>query len=122
MARILVTDDAAFMRMMVGDVLKKAGHEIVEACNGQDMLAKVSEANPDLITLDITMPIMDGLDALKALRARGDKRPVIMCTAMGQQAMVMDAVQNGANDFIVKPFNADRIIEAVSKCLLNSAQ
>ena len=119
MARILVTDDAAFMRMMVGDMLKKAGHEIVEATNGQEMVDKIKE-DIDLVTLDITMPVMDGLEALKTVRGKGVKIPIIMCTAMGQQAMVMEALQNGANDFIVKPFQADRVLEAVNKCLLNS--
>lgn len=119
MARILVTDDAAFMRMMVGDMLKKAGHEIVEATNGQEMVDKIKE-DIDLVTLDITMPVMDGLEALKTVRGKGVKTPIIMCTAMGQQAMVMEALQNGANDFIVKPFQADRVLEAVNKCLLNS--
>lgn len=116
MARILVTDDAAFMRMMVGDILKKEGHEVVEAANGQEMVDKIKD-NIDLVTLDITMPIMDGLEALKVVRSKGIKTPIIMCTAMGQQAMVMDAIQSGANDFVVKPFQADRVLEAINKCL-----
>ena len=116
MARILVTDDAAFMRMMVGDILKKAGHEVVEAANGQEMVDKIKD-DIDLVTLDITMPIMDGLEALKMVRGKGITTPIIMCTAMGQQAMVMDAIQSGANDFIVKPFQPDRVIEAVKKAI-----
>lgn len=115
MAKILVTDDAAFMRKMLGDILRKHGHQVEEAANGREMLAKVVEVKPDLITLDITMPEMDGLAALKALKQRGDKTPVIMCTAMGQQAMVMDAIQSGARDFIVKPFSEDRVIDAINK-------
>ena len=117
MAKVLVVDDAAFMRMMLGDVLRKCGHEVVEASNGLEMLQMVTEESPSLITLDITMPEMDGLEALKELRRRGNSTPVIMCTAMGQQAMVMDAIQNGAKDFIVKPFQADRVIEAISKVI-----
>lgn len=117
MAKILVVDDAAFMRMMLRDILRKQGHEVVEACNGMELLNKIGEEKPDLVTLDITMPEMDGLEALKELRRRRDTTPVIMCTAMGQQAMVMDALQSGARDFIVKPFAADRVIEAVNKAL-----
>lgn len=115
MARILVTDDAAFMRHMLKDILGKQGHEIFEACNGKDLLQKIGEVKPDLITLDITMPEMDGLEALKAMREKDIKIPVIMCSAMGQQAMVIDAIQLGARDFIVKPFAQDRVLQAISK-------
>lgn len=117
MAKILVTDDAAFMRMMLKNILQKMGHEVIEAVNGEDMLSKVSECNPDLVTLDITMPILDGLGALKRLRATDRETKVIMCTAMGQQSMVVDAVTCGASDFIVKPFEEARVMEAVSKVL-----
>lgn len=117
MAKILVTDDAAFMRMMLRSILQKLGHEIIEAVNGEDMISKVVDANPDLITLDITMPILDGLEALKKLRAMGNKTPVVMCTAMGQQGMVVDAISHGASDFIVKPFDEKRVIDAITKVL-----
>ena len=113
--KVLVTDDAAFMRMMLKDTIAAQGHEVIEACNGVEMLEKVSAEHPDLCFLDITMPDMDGLTALKELRKRGSDVSVIMCSAMGQQAMVIDAIQNGAKDFIVKPFNKDRIVEALSK-------
>lgn len=115
MARILVTDDAAFMRHMLKDILGKQGHEIYEACNGKDLLQKIGEVKPDLITLDITMPEMDGLAALQAMKDKGITIPVIMCSAMGQQAMVIDAIQLGAKDFIVKPFAQDRVLQAISK-------
>lgn len=117
MATILVTDDASFMRMMLSDILKKNGHKTIEAVDGADMIKKYEEHKPDLITLDITMPNMDGLAALKNLRAKHPDAKVIMCSAMGQQAMVIDAIQSGARDFIVKPFQPDRVMEAVRKAL-----
>ena len=116
MKRILIVDDAAFMRMMLKDILTKNGFEICgEASNGKDALEKYKELNPDLVTLDITMPDMDGLTALKELRNIDNDVKVIMCSAMGQQAMVIDAIQAGAKDFIVKPFQAERVLEAVKK-------
>ena len=118
MAKILVTDDASFMRMMLKDILSKEGHEIHEAENGEVMLRKYEEINPDVVTLDITMPVMDGLQAIKALKAKHKDAKVIMCSAMGQQAMVVEAIQSGARDFIVKPFQRDRVIEALTKVLV----
>ena len=116
--RILVVDDAAFMRMMLKDILTKGGHEVVgEAGNGKEAISKFKELKPDLVTMDITMPDVDGLQALKELQALDSKVNVIMCSAMGQQAMVVDAIKNGAKDFIVKPFQADRVLEAISKVL-----
>ena len=116
MARILITDDAAFMRMMIKDILTKGGHEVVgEAENGRMAVDKYAELKPDLVTMDITMPDMDGLEALKAIRASDPDARVVMCSAMGQQAMVIDAIQNGAKDFIVKPFQADKVLASVSK-------
>ena len=118
MARILIADDAAFMRMMLRDILVKNGFEIAgEAVNGADALNKYKELKPDLVTLDITMPEVDGLQALKNIRAFDGGAKVVMCSAMGQQSMVIDAIQSGAKDFIVKPFQADRVIEAVKKAL-----
>lgn len=114
--KILITDDAAFMRMMLKDILVKNGHEVVgEAVNGADMLQKYEETNPDIVTLDITMPEMDGLQALKKLKEKHPDANVVMCSAMGQQAMVIDAIQSGAKDFIVKPFQAERIVECLAK-------
>lgn len=116
MARVLITDDAAFMRMMLRDILTKNGYEVCgEAVNGKDMLTKYAELQPDLVTLDITMPEMTGLEALVELRKKDPNAKVIMCSAMGQQAMVIEAIQGGAKDFIVKPFQADRVLEAIRK-------
>ena len=116
--RILIVDDAAFMRMMIRDILTKNGYEVVgEAQDGAQAIEKYKELNPDLITMDITMPEMDGITALKEIRKIDPNAKVIMCSAMGQQAMVIDAIQAGAKDFIVKPFQADRVIEAIKKTL-----
>jgi len=117
--RILVVDDAAFMRMMIKDILTKNGFEVVgEGSDGNQAFEKYVELKPDLVTLDITMPEMDGIDALKKIRGVDPQARVIMCSAMGQQAMVIDAIQAGARDFIVKPFQADRVLEAVRKALV----
>ena len=116
MARIMVVDDAAFMRMMLKDILTKGGYDVVgEAENGLKAIEKYKELTPDLVLMDITMPEMDGIAALKAIKANDPGASVIMCSAMGQQAMVIESIQSGAKDFIVKPFQADRVIEAVKK-------
>ncbi|MUV39951.1 Virulence factors putative positive transcription regulator BvgA [Lentibacillus sp. JNUCC-1] len=115
---ILIVDDAAFMRMMIKDILVKNGFNVVgEAQDGVTAVEKYKELNPDLVTMDITMPEKDGIEALKEIRAIHSEAKVIMCSAMGQQAMVIDAIQSGAKDFIVKPFQADRVIEAIQKAL-----
>lgn len=114
--RVLIVDDAAFMRMMIKDILTKNGYEVIgEAENGNQAVEKFKELQPDLVTMDITMPEKDGIEALKEIKAYDSNAVVIMCSAMGQQAMVIDAIQAGAKDFIVKPFQADRVIEAISK-------
>lgn len=116
--RILIVDDAAFMRMMIRDILSKNGYEVVgEANDGAQAIEKFKELHPDLVTMDITMPEMDGIIALKEIKKLDPNAKVIMCSAMGQQAMVIDAIQAGAKDFIVKPFQADRVIEAIKKTL-----
>lgn len=116
--RILIVDDAAFMRMMIRDILTKNGFEVVgEAQDGAQAIEKFKELHPDLITMDITMPEMDGIAALKEIKKLDPNSKVIMCSAMGQQAMVIDAIQAGAKDFIVKPFQSDRVIEAINKTL-----
>lgn len=115
---ILVCDDAAFMRMMIKDILVKNGFEVVgEAQDGVEAVEKYAELKPDLVTLDITMPEKDGLTALKEILSSDSDAKVIMCSAMGQQSMVIDAIQAGAKDFIVKPFQADRVLEAINKVL-----
>ena len=116
--RILVVDDAAFMRMMLKDILTKSGYEVVgEAADGIEALSKYNELKPDLVTLDITMPNKDGIAALKDIKAADPSAVCIMCSAMGQQSMVIEAIQSGAKDFIVKPFQADRVLESVKKVI-----
>lgn len=113
---ILICDDAAFMRMMIKDILTKNGYTVCgEAENGLRAVEKYSELNPDLVLMDITMPEMDGIQALKKIKENDSSASVIMCSAMGQQAMVIESIQSGAKDFIVKPFQADRVLEAVRK-------
>ncbi|MDD6656687.1 MAG: response regulator [Lachnospiraceae bacterium] len=113
---ILICDDAAFMRMMIKDILTKNGYNVVgEAENGLKAVEKYNELKPDLVLMDITMPEMDGIQALKNIKASDAGAMVIMCSAMGQQAMVIESIQAGAKDFIVKPFQADRVLEAVKK-------
>ncbi len=117
-ATIMIVDDAAFMRMMLKDILTKNGFTVVgEAENGAIAVEKYMELQPNLTTMDITMPEMDGLQALKEIRKRDSKARVIMCSAMGQHSMVIEAIQAGAKDFIVKPFQADRVVEAIAKAL-----
>ena len=116
--RVLVVDDAAFMRMMVKVILSKNGYEIVgEAENGMKALEKYQELKPDLVTMDITMPEMDGITAVKEIKKVDPGAKVVMCSAMGQQAMVIEAIQAGARDFIVKPFQADRVLGAIRKAV-----
>jgi len=118
MARILVVDDAAFMRMMVRDMLKKIEHQVVgEAVDGFQAVRMYKELKPDLVTMDVTMPEMDGVEAVKEIMAFDRDAKIIMISAMGQQAIVMDCIKAGAKDFIVKPFNIDRLEEAVKKVL-----
>ena len=116
--RVLIVDDAAFMRMMIKDILSKNGYEVVgEAENGQKAVEKFQELKPDLTTMDITMPEMDGITAVKEIKKIDANAKVIMCSTMGQQAMVIEAIQCGARDFIVKPFQPDRVLEAVRKVI-----
>jgi two-component system, chemotaxis family, chemotaxis protein CheY len=118
MARILVVDDAAFMRKMVKDALSAAGHEIVgEAGNGAEAVARFQELKPDLLTLDITMPEKDGLAALADIIGSDPDARVVMCSALGQETKVVQALKLGAKDFVVKPFQPDRVVEAVGKAL-----
>jgi len=115
---ILICDDAAFMRMMIKDVLSKNGYIIAgEAENGAKAIEKYNETKPDLVMMDITMPEMNGIDALKKIKANDPNANVIMCSAMGQQAMVIESIQAGAKDFIVKPFQGERVLEAVKKVI-----
>ncbi|MGQ9556332.1 MAG: response regulator [Desulfurispora sp.] len=116
--RILIVDDAAFMRMMIKNIVVKNGYEVVgEAENGKQAVQMYAELKPDLVTMDITMPEMDGIEGVKAIRALDPNASIIMCSAMGQQAMVMEAIQAGAKDFIVKPFQQDRLLQAIERVL-----
>ena len=118
MPSVLIADDAAFMRMMIKNILSEAGYEIVgEAENGSVAVSRYRELKPDLTTMDITMPEMDGLAALTEIRGLDPAARVVMCSAMGQQSMVIESIQAGARDFIVKPFQPDRVLEAVQKAL-----
>lgn len=114
--KVLIVDDTAFMRMMLKDIFTKNGYEVVgEAENGADGIEKYKQLKPDVVTMDITMPEMDGIEALKAIKGLDANAIVVMCSAMGQQAMVVQAIQNGARDFIVKPFQPERVVQAVEK-------
>jgi two-component system, chemotaxis family, chemotaxis protein CheY len=118
MARVLVVDDAAFMRKMVSDALTGGGHEIVgEAANGAEAVQRFQELRPDIMTLDITMPEKDGLTALKEIIAVDPSAKVVMCSALGQESKVLESIKLGAKDFVVKPFQVDRVLSAVEKAL-----
>lgn len=115
---VLICDDAAFTRVMIKDILTKNGYDVAgEAENGLKAVEKYNETKPDLVMMDITMPEMDGIQALKKIKEADANATVIMCSAMGQQAMVIESIQSGAKDFIVKPFQADRVLEAVKKAI-----
>lgn len=115
MATILVVDDAAFMRMRMSKILTEAGYSVVQAENGVDAIEKYKGTSPDAVLMDITMPEMDGLTALKEIRAIDPNARVAMVTALGQQQIVLEAVKSGARDFLVKPCEGDRVLAAVSK-------
>ena len=118
MARILIVDDAKFMRMTLSNILKKANHEVVgEAEDGNQAINLYRQLEPDLVTLDITMPSLGGLEALKEIKKEYPSAKVIMCSAMGQQRMVVEAIEAGAKDFIVKPFDDQRVTDAVNRVL-----
>lgn len=115
MATILVVDDAAFMRMRMSKILTEAGHDVIQAGNGIEAVEQYRANRPDAVLMDITMPEMDGLSALKEIRALDPSARVAMVTALGQQQIVLEAVKNGAKDFLVKPCEGDRVLAAVTK-------
>ena len=116
MAKILITEDAAFMRMLIKDTLQKHGYtDIIEASDGKEACEKYEAESPDLVFMDITMPNMTGLEALAEIKKKYPYATIIMCSAMGQELMVVDAIKLGAVDFIVKPFKPDRLIQVVKK-------
>ncbi|GAA0317288.1 chemotaxis protein CheY [Bacillus carboniphilus] len=118
MATIMISDDAMFMRMQLKDILTKLGHDVVgEAENGLEAIEKYRELKPDLVTMDITMPETNGVEAVKGIKEVNPNATIIMCSAMGQKDMVVDAIKAGAKDFVVKPFDPKRIQEAVENAL-----
>lgn len=117
MARILITDDSRFMRNCLDRILSRAGHEVFHATNGQEMLERYEELHPDIVMSDITMPVLDGISAVKILHQKHPEAKIIMCSAMGQFIMVKEAISNGARDFIIKPFKAEKVLEAVRNAL-----
>lgn len=118
MAKILLVDDAAFMRMMIKDTLSKNGYtDLHEASDGLQAVEVYNDIKPDLVIMDITMPNMDGLEALKTIKSKNPDATIVMCSAMGQESMVIEAIKSGAKDFIVKPFKPDRILKTVSSIL-----
>lgn len=112
---ILVTDDAAFMRMMLKNILIPEKYRVVEAENGEAAIEQFGRYQPDLVFMDITMPVMDGITATRTMKEKFPQAVVVMCTAMGQQSMVIDSIKAGAKDFIVKPFDRDGVMECVRK-------
>ena len=118
MARVLIVDDAAFMRKMLGDVLAKGGHEVIgEGANGSEAVAQYQALRPDIMTLDITMPEKDGLAALREILTLEPGAKIVMCSALGQESKVLEAIKSGAKDFVVKPFQPDRVLDAIGKAL-----
>jgi two-component system, chemotaxis family, chemotaxis protein CheY len=118
MARVLVVDDAAFMRKVVSDALASGGHEVIgEAGNGTEAVQRYQELSPELTTLDITMPEKDGLAALAEIMAIDPSARVLMCSALGQESKVIESIKLGAKDFVVKPFQPDRVLDAIGKAL-----
>lgn len=116
--KIMLVDDAAFMRMTIKNALTKAGYDnIIEASDGQIAVETYQKEHPDLVIMDITMPNMDGIQALQAIKSSDPEARVVMCSAMGQEGMVVEAIKLGAKDFIVKPFKQDRILQTVEKII-----
>ncbi len=115
--KIMIVDDAAFMRITLKSILQKAGYEVEEAVDGQDAVDKYRKIKPDAVTMDITMPNKDGLEAATEIRSQNPDAVIIMCTALGQENLIRKAVQIGVKDFIVKPFDPERVISAVQGAL-----
>ncbi len=116
--RVLVCDDAIFMRTMISDILSGAGYEVVgEAETGLQAIERYRSLRPDLVTMDIVMPDMGGIDAVREIVKEDANAKILMCSAMGQQALVVEAIQAGAKDFVVKPFQPSRVLEAVQRVL-----
>jgi two-component system, chemotaxis family, chemotaxis protein CheY len=117
MAVILIVDDAEFLRLRISKMLTESGHEVLEAENGIQAISIYKSEAPDIILMDITMPEMDGLTALREIRAQDPKAKIVMLTALGQESIVLEAIKAGAKDFVVKPFERDRVMSAINKLL-----
>lgn len=118
MANILICDDAMFMRTMLKDIVTKNGFTVVgEAANGKEAYELYKSLKPDIVTMDITMPEVDGIEGLKEIIKFDPRAKVVMCSAMGQQALVVESIQSGAKDFVVKPFQAEHVVEALEKVI-----
>jgi two-component system chemotaxis response regulator CheY len=117
-ARVLIADDASFMRQMIREIIEPEGYEVVgEATNGIEAVEQFEALNPDIVTMDIVMPKRSGIDAVKGILAKHPDAKVVMCSALGQETLVMEALQAGARDFIVKPFKPDSVISTLAKIL-----
>jgi two-component system chemotaxis response regulator CheY len=117
-ARVLIADDASFMRQMIREIIEPEGYEVVgEATNGIEAVDQFEELHPDIVTMDIVMPKRSGIDAVKGILAKHPDAKIVMCSALGQETLVMEALQAGARDFIVKPFKPDSVISTLSKIL-----
>ena len=117
-ARVLIADDASFMRQMIREIIEPEGYEVVgEASNGIEALEQFVELRPDLVTMDIVMPRRSGIDAVKGILAEDAQAKVVMCSALGQETLVMEALEAGARDFIVKPFKPENVISTLKKVL-----
>ena len=118
MARILVADDASFMRQMIKEIVESEGHEVVaEASDGVEAIDKYKAHHPDVVTMDIVMPRRSGIDAVKGILELDGTARVVMCSALGQETLVTEALQAGAKDFIVKPFKPDAVLKTLAKVL-----
>jgi len=117
MAKILVVDDAEFLRVRISKMLSSEGHDIIEAENGLKAVETYKTSKPDMVLMDITMPEMDGLAALREIKKYDPSAKVVMLTALGQESVVLEAIKSGARDFVVKPFEKERVISAVSKLI-----
>lgn len=118
MTKVLIVDDASFMRTMIKKILIENGFQVVgEACNGQDAYEKYIELKPDVVTMDITMPEVDGITSVKMIREYDKSANIIMCSAMGQQSMVKESLKAGAKDFVVKPFKEEKVLQAINNVL-----
>ena len=116
--RVLICDDSKFMRLHIRNILEKVGyHEVYEAENGEDVLAKYEQVNPDMVFMDIVMPVKDGVSAVRDIMEYDRDAKVVMCIAMGQKPFILDAIQAGAKDFIIKPFEAEKIAKATTQFL-----